>query len=51
MVQKKFASLHVEISRAGNIGQTGDTPSEILLWISKRLHKIPGLEPLGYNSL
>ena len=36
---------------AVNIGQKSGTLSTVLLWILQRPYKIPGLEPVGYNSL
>ena len=48
---KFFGSLQVGVPIADNIGQKGATPSTKLLWILQRPYKIPGLEPVGYNSL
>ena len=48
---KKIASLQVGVLIVDNIGRKDGTPSTILQWILQRLYKIPGPEPVGYNSL
>ena len=48
---KNFTSLQVEVAIADNIERKVRIRSTILSLILQRPYKIPGLEPVRYNSL